>query len=97
MKKSTPFIKLADVMKSVLTDRGYLNPCLEAEVAHKWPEIVGQKLAQVTECTRTEDQILYVHVINSAWRQEITFLKGEILQKIRAQTRCKTIKDIVFY
>lgn len=96
MKKRMPH-KLGNIINSVLSERGYLIPCLEAEILVKWPSIVGERIAQVTECNDVRDGVVYVHVFSSSWRQEISFLKKEIIAKIKKETRCKTINDIIFY
>lgn len=95
--KHEPPRKLGDIINSVLSERGYLNACLEVDVVQKWPHIVGEAVAKVTECTDAREGVLYVRVSSSAWRQEISFVKQEILNKIREKTRCTTIRDIVFY
>ena len=96
MKKRKPQ-KLGDILRSVLSERGYLKQCLEAEIISQWPDIVGEKIADVTECTDVRNGIMYVKVSSSSWRNEISFLKKEIMDKIKKETRCKTIKDIIFH
>jgi predicted nucleic acid-binding Zn ribbon protein len=61
-----------------------------------WPKIVGERLAQVTTAERVTDGKLVVHVANAAWRNELTFLKQEILKKIAAETGNDSITDILF-
>jgi predicted nucleic acid-binding Zn ribbon protein len=95
--KSKPPRKLGDIISSILSERGYLVPCLEIEVVGKWPSIVGETIARVTQCTEARDGLLYVKVSSSAWRQELMFVKQEILKKIKQTTRCSTIRDILFY
>lgn len=96
MKKKIPQ-KLGEIVKSVLSERGYLKQCLEAEIVKVWPDIVGERIAKVTECTDVRDGVVYVRVFSSSWRNEIPFLKKEILDKIKKETRCKTITEIVLY
>lgn len=97
MNKKRQPKKLGLIIESILSDRGYLVNCLEAEVIQKWQSIVGERIAGVTECNDVNDGIVYVKVSSSAWRQEISYLKGEIIHKIREKTHCKSIKDIKFY
>ncbi len=96
MKKRTPQ-KLGDILRSVLGKRGYLEPCFEAEIIQRWTELVGERIAAVTECTEMRDDVLYVRVSAASWRQELSFLKKEIMERIKEKTRCNTIRDIVFY
>lgn len=96
MKKKSPK-KLGEIVRSVLSERGYLKQCLEVEIMKKWPDIVGEKISKVTECTDVRGGVVYVRVFSSSWRNEISFLKKEILDKIKKESRCKTITDIVFF
>ena len=88
--------KLAGIMKSVLSNRGYLSACYEGQIPHRWPDIVGERIANVSKCKGVENGILYVRVPSASWRQEISFFKEEILKKIRTETQCETVSDIVF-
>jgi hypothetical protein len=89
--------KIGAIVDSVLSERGYLIICKELSVLRAWPSIVGESLRNITECTRVEQGVLYVRVVSAPWRQEIVFMKQQLLSKIRRETGCATIKDIVFY
>lgn len=94
-RKSTPQ-KMDQIMDAVLSSRGYLNICRESQVREKWREIVGERIAQVSECQGVENGVLYVRIPSAAWRQEVSFLRERILMAIRTQTQCETVTDIVF-
>jgi hypothetical protein len=89
--------KIGTIIDSLLGERGYLVICKELGVVRAWASIAGERLAMVTECTRAEQGKLFVRVNSAAWRQEISFMKQLLLSKIRTETGCTTIKDIVFY
>ncbi len=95
MKRRKPD-SLRNVLDSVLTDQGYIDQYYKFDLIKKWPSIVGERIAAVTECSELKNDVLYVRVSSSAWRQEISFLKAELIKKIKKETRCKKIKDIVF-
>lgn len=88
--------KIDSILGDILSERGYLTICKEYEVVAKWKEIVGKKISEVTECSRVENGIIYVKVFSAAWRQEIVYLKPQLLSQIKRQTDCTTITDIVF-
>jgi predicted nucleic acid-binding Zn ribbon protein len=97
MSKQSAPEKIGAIVESVLSERGYLTVCRELSVVRAWPSIVGEALSVMTECTRVERGVLYVQVASAPWRQEIVFMKQQLLYKIRKETSCTTIKDIVFY
>lgn len=95
-KKSAPE-KIGSIIETVLGERGFLAPCRELDVIRKWPGLVGPKLASVTECSRVENGVLYVRVASAPWRQEISYIKQHLLDTIKQETPCTSIRDIVFY
>jgi hypothetical protein len=88
--------KIETILGDILSERGYLTICKEYDVVSHWKEIVGEKISKVTECSRVENGILYVKVFSAVWRQEIVYLKPQIMLQIKNQTDCTTITDIVF-
>jgi predicted nucleic acid-binding Zn ribbon protein len=89
--------RIGTVVETLLSERGLLVQCKELGVVQAWASLVGDQLAHVTECTRVDRGTLFVRVTSAAWRQEISFMKQLLLSKIRMETGCTTIKDIVFY
>jgi len=61
-----------------------------------WQVIVGQRIAKVAIAERIFDGRLYVHVTRSTWRNELVFLKKEIINKINATMGKEIVKDIIF-
>jgi predicted nucleic acid-binding Zn ribbon protein len=88
--------KLNSILNSFLSSKGYLSSCKEFSVITQWKEIVGESVASVSYCENVENGILYVKVSSASWRQELSFLKRDILSKIGAVTDCHSITDIVF-
>ena len=97
MSLKNPPQKIGAIVDALLSERGYLTECKELGVVRAWASLVGEQLSRVTECTRAERGVLFVRVTSAAWRQEISFMKQLLLSKIRMETGCATIKDIVFY
>ena len=88
---------IGSIVEAKLRELGYLAPCRELDVVRRWPEIVGEKIAGVSECSRVDNGVLYVRVSSASWRQEICYIKPHILETIKKETSCTSIRDIVFY
>jgi predicted nucleic acid-binding Zn ribbon protein len=95
MKKRIPQ-KLGSIVRSVLSEHGYHALSLEAEIIRKWPCMVGERIAQVTTCNGIRDDVLCVRVASSAWRQELSFLKKQILENVRKNVAGSNLKEIQF-
>jgi len=96
IKKSVPE-KIDSILTKVLSQKGYLNACREADVVSKWSLIVGEHFASHAQCTRVDNGVLFVKVPSSSWRNEISFLKDTILKAIKEKTDCRSIHNVVFY
>lgn len=88
--------KVGAILDGMLREAGYYSFCKEHEAIYRWTEISGPRLAEVTECERVENGVLYVRVISAPWRQELSYMKQELLGKIKMTTGCSTIREIVF-
>lgn len=61
-----------------------------------WPEIVGERISKISTAEKVTNGILFVKVKSSAWRNELVFMKKEILTKIDKKVGYGIIKDIRF-
>ena len=91
-------------MKSLQTIMRELLSELPIEQQHRisnfqaldnWPDIVGEKIAAVTEPVKLERQILMIQVTEAAWKTDLQFMKMEILKTIIEKTGLK-LKDLKF-
>lgn len=62
----------------------------------EWPEIVGDRISKVATPEKITENILYIKVKNSSWRNELIFMKHEILKKIDKAIGGGIIQDIKF-
>lgn len=97
MNKYNPPEKIEFILDEFLSERGYLSVCKEYDVISQWASIVGEKIASISECGRIDNGVLYVKVYSASWRNEIVYLKKEIIEKIELLTGCTIIKEIIFY
>jgi predicted nucleic acid-binding Zn ribbon protein len=85
---------LSSLLDKLLNELGLSKKIQQYDVVISWAEIVGERIANVTEAYKIEKGILFVRVRTSEWRNELTMRKPEILQKINV--RDTVVKDIVF-
>ncbi len=61
-----------------------------------WPQIVGEKIAEKTVAEKIADGKLFVKVSSAAWRNELVFLKKELIAKLNKALGREVVNDIVF-
>ena len=80
----------------VLTSLGLQGKLKQYEVLERWEEIVGEQIAKVTHAETINEGKLFVSVSRSTWRNELIFLKRELIARINAAMQQDVVKDIIF-
>lgn len=62
----------------------------------KWPEVVGPTIAQNAEPVAYKNGILFLWVRNSAWMQQMVFLRDQIQTTINQKMEQNFVKSIRF-
>jgi hypothetical protein len=67
----------------------------EGEIAANWTKIVGNAFAGKCAPDRlTDDGVLMIHASGAAVRQELSFVKRQILSSIQKLPRCGHVRDL---
>jgi predicted nucleic acid-binding Zn ribbon protein len=64
-------------------------------VLHAWPQIVGEKINNVTKELRFEGSRLIVKVTSEAWRHEIHANRFTIAKKLNNFVESNVVKEII--
>ena len=87
---------LGNVLNRLLERYGLAQRAQEITALNLWPEIVGEKIARVTEARDVREGRLFVRVENSVWRNELYYIKQNIIQELNLRLGQNVIYDIVF-
>jgi predicted nucleic acid-binding Zn ribbon protein len=87
---------LGKILNQLLEQYGLLQRAKEVEALNLWAEIVGEKIAGVTEAREVRDGRMFVKVENSVWRNELYYMKQSIINEINLRMGRSIINDIVF-
>jgi predicted nucleic acid-binding Zn ribbon protein len=96
VKRSDRTLSIEDVLPDVLEEAGVLRQFERLGVLEAWPEIVGERVADVTRAKSVEDTSLVVEVRSSAWLMELNMMKGEILERVNEHAPETPMDRIVF-
>jgi predicted nucleic acid-binding Zn ribbon protein len=88
--------RIGDLIPALLERLGLSKGLHDYEVLERWPEIVGPKIAEVATAERIRDGKLWVSVSHPAWRNELTFMKQELIGKINRAMGNEIVRDIIF-
>jgi predicted nucleic acid-binding Zn ribbon protein len=87
---------LGDALKQLVQSLGIEKQVEQYKIFDVWNDVVGQQVAKVAQPERLQNGVLIVNVNNAPWRNELTFRKREILEKIHERTNSNSITDIKF-
>lgn len=86
---------IGDVLAHMLGGRSqYAVKARQYQLWSQWTAVVGEALAQHARPLRMRGKTLVVAVDTSAWLQELTLLRPQLLGKIRAHFQAALISDI---
>jgi len=95
MKRSEPK-ELGVALAAVLKDLGLGKKIKQVKALDVWRRVVGERIAQVAVPERIDEGKLVVRVSKAPWRNELVFLKREIIAKLNAALGDEVVKDIHF-
>jgi predicted nucleic acid-binding Zn ribbon protein len=61
-----------------------------------WEKVVGPRIASNARATRFFNSKLVVEVENPSWRNELIFLKEDIIKELNKSINSRVVKDILF-
>jgi predicted nucleic acid-binding Zn ribbon protein len=79
-----PATSLGEALKHYLSRTGFVARLNQASVVGEWPQIVGDKIAAISQPESvTQDGTLFVRVKSAPWMQELQLLTPDILSRLK--------------
>lgn len=66
----------------------------EGLIQGNWSSIIGEDLSKKSYVSALKEQVLFVHVENSVWLQQFSFMKQDIIKKVNAYLNLDYVKDV---
>lgn len=88
---------LEQALKNLIKNLGIEEQVQVNQVLNLWPIVVGKRIADVSEAKKIEHHVLFVKVLNDSWRNELLFLKKNIIERLNKKVGKDIIKDIRLY
>jgi predicted nucleic acid-binding Zn ribbon protein len=86
---------VGEVLGELLQQYGLTDRLKEFDAVNCWAEVAGEQIANHTKARDVRDGALVVEVSSSAWRNELYYLKPDIIEKINKKIGKKIIHDIM--
>jgi predicted nucleic acid-binding Zn ribbon protein len=88
--------KIGDLVRRTIDKMGYSDRLEKQSAVEKWGDVVGDSISAETKALKIDGDILVVKVFKPAWRQQLIFLKEELLEKLGAELGEGRVRDIRF-
>jgi predicted nucleic acid-binding Zn ribbon protein len=86
---------VGEVLGELLHQFGLVDRLKEFDAVNCWAEVVGEQVASHTKAKDVRDGALIVEVSSSAWRNQLFYLKAELIEQINKKIGKKVIHDIM--
>jgi hypothetical protein len=73
-----PAVRIGAVLDGLLAARPWRSGVALGELARRWPEVVGERLAAESSPAAMGDGVLVIAVSSAAWAAQVRFLAEEI-------------------
>ena len=85
---------IGTVLSEAIGDRDRVREALG--VWPGWDHAVGPQVAAAARPVSLRNGVLLVHVRNSVWVQELTAMRGQLLERVRAIAGARTVTELRF-
>ena len=88
--------RIGKILDSLVDTLGLKKKMDDEKVMALWEKVVNRKIAERTRPIKIQGSKLLVEVSGSSWRNELTFLKPELIRKLNSLVGRVVIDDIIF-
>jgi len=88
--------QIGNVFSQLFRDLGIDKAIQQNQAVSRWADIVGERIAQISTADRIENGVLYVKVNSPVWRNELVFMKGNLINSVNDALAKNIVKDIKF-
>jgi predicted nucleic acid-binding Zn ribbon protein len=87
---------IGKLISQFLKSRGLEKAVREQAVIIEWEKIVGEKIARQAHPVDVKDGVLFLKVTHAVWRNQLFFMKGDIIKTINAYAKRRIVHSIYF-
>ena len=88
--------RIGKILDSLVDTLGLKKKINEEKVMALWEKAVNRRVAEHTRPIKIQGSKLLVEVSGSSWRNELIFLKPELIRKLNSMVGRVVIDDIIF-
>ncbi len=87
---------IGNVFTQLFHDLGIDKAIQQNMAVSRWAEIVGERIAEISDAEHIENGVLFVKVSSPVWRNELVFMKSNLINSVNEALAKTVVKDIKF-
>ena len=87
--------QIGQIIGNVLKDFGIEKSIKGHQALTIWSEVVGERIADITEPQKIKNGKLFIRVKTDSWRNELIYHKKDIIEKLNVSLGSDVVQDIV--
>jgi predicted nucleic acid-binding Zn ribbon protein len=95
MKRFTHITPLGTALGNAMSEFGLERDLKQQEGFVRWEELVGTAIANYAQPSKLHQGKLWIRVTNAVWRQELMFMRTELIAKINAGLEYPVVQDVI--
>ena len=88
-------VHIGNVLRNLVRKYGLEKALHKERMPEYWAEVVGPRIARISDIRSFENGVLTVHIAQPAWRTEVTLRRGDILQQLNTRIGEDLVQEIV--
>jgi len=88
-------LSLQSVLRDLLKKRGWETALRKEQMPRLWAELVGPRIASISEVRSFENGVLKVHVKEASWRTELTLRREDLRLQLNARIGEDVVNEII--
>lgn len=90
------FAPLSGALAEYLEESGLGDSLARLGAVDEWASAVGPRVAEVTRAVEVRGDVLVVEVLSSAWINELSMMRGLVLERVNAQRAGPPVRAVRF-
>lgn len=93
---ATRFAPLSGALAEYLEESGLGESLARLGAVDEWASAVGPRVAEVTRAVEVRGDVLVVEVLSSAWINELSMMRGLVLERVNALRAGPPVRAVRF-
>lgn len=89
-------LSLGEAIRNFIRSKGLDDKVNQAKIIRAWPELMGDLIGKRTKEIYVREKVLFIKISSSALKNDLSFSKGTIKEKLNEEIGNPYLKDVVF-